>query len=748
MDELPKLVTDLALILIVAGVVTIVFKRLKQPLVLGYIVAGFLSGPHMPYMPSVEDAESIEVWSQIGVVFLMFSLGLEFSFKKLVSMGIGPVITACCVMMCMIGVGCGVGYLMGWELITCMFLGGMLSMSSTTIIYKAFDDLELLNKKFAGRVLSVLILEDILGIIVMVILSALAVSNKFHGTDLLIRLGELGFFLLLWFLVGIWLVPTFLRRNKSFINRETLLIVSLGLCFLMVVIVNEAGYSSALGAFMMGSILAETIEAERIEGAIASVKDLFGAIFFVSVGMLVSPHILVDYWAAILFLVFAIVVGQMLFGTFSYLLSGSTLKDAMQSGFSMVQIGEFAFIIAGMGKAMGVTADYLYPVIVAVSIITTFITPYSIKSAMPLYNKIVRWFNIDIHSEHRNNKKSIDNNLTIGKAWKKLLGDIVIQVVAYGTLSLSVLTIFFVSMLLLCRQLFGHWPGNAVCGVITLLVLSLFIRPMVMKKNHSIEATYLSQKGVFHNILLIVQLLVRFYIAASIIYYVLDFLSPFRWYCHIVASVAILLIIIRTRAVKYYSVRMERTFVQNLHSREHMQMNSANRGPSYARVLRGRDLHIVRITLPFNSSWAGKTLAQLRIGNSAHVHVVAIIREKLRINIPGGGTMLFPGDVIELLGDDDSIENITKRVQAECVNTNETVGELKLKRMIVGAQSQLIGKFIKQSGIRDQYHCMVVGFENSDGILSIASADHVFSRGDTMWIVGAEDNILRIESLL
>ena len=374
MEELPKLITDLAYILIIAGTVTIIFKQLKQPLVLGYIVAGFLAGPYMPYTPSVMDHTSIDDWSQIGVIFLMFTLGLEFSFKKIIKMGMRPIIAAVMVMVCMMGVGNTVGTIFGWESMDRLFLGGMLAMSSTTIIYKAFDDLGLRSRKFASGVLSVLILEDILGILLMVILSAMAVSRSLEGTQLIKSMLQLGFFLILWFIVGIFLVPLFLRKYKKYINTETLLIVSVGLCFLLVVIASYVGYSPAFGAFMMGSILAETVEAERIEHTVSSLKDLFGAIFFVSVGMLVNPAVLVQYWLPILVITLAVIVGQMIFGSMSFLLSGNSLKDSLQSGFSLAQIGEFAFIIAALGQSLNVTSEFLYPVVVAVSIITTFFT--------------------------------------------------------------------------------------------------------------------------------------------------------------------------------------------------------------------------------------------------------------------------------------------------------------------------------------------------------------------------------------
>ncbi|MBQ4295720.1 MAG: cation:proton antiporter, partial [Prevotella sp.] len=374
MSELAPLVTDLALILIVAGVVTIVFKKLKQPLVLGYIVAGFLVSPHMPLTMSVTDSEDIEIWANIGVMFTLFSLGLDFSFKKILKMGAAPFIATITIVFCMMTTGVMVGHLFGWTKMNCIFLGGMLAMSSTTIIYKAFDDLGLRQQNFSGLVMGVLILEDILAIILMVMLAAISGGGA-GGEDMLLSVLKLAFFLVLWFVVGIYVIPLFLRSTRKLTNAETLLIVSLGLCCLMAVISTKTGFSSAFGAFVMGSILAETIEAEKIIKVVEPVKNLFGAIFFVSVGMLVDPNVIVEYAVPIIVLVATILLGQAFFGTMGFLFSGQSLKSAMRCGFSMAQIGEFSFIIATLGCDLKVIENFLYPVVVAVSVITTFLTP-------------------------------------------------------------------------------------------------------------------------------------------------------------------------------------------------------------------------------------------------------------------------------------------------------------------------------------------------------------------------------------
>ncbi len=390
MSELPSLVNDLALILIVAGAVTLLFKKLKQPLVLGYIVAGFLVSPHMPYTMSVVDKANIQTWADIGVLFLLFSLGLDFSFKKILKMGMAPVIAALTIIFSMMMLGIVVGHAFGWGKMDCIFLGGMLAMSSTTIIYKAFDDLGLRQQRFAGLVMSVLILEDILAIVMMVMLSAIAGGSDPDGSQMLGSLWKIVFFLVLWFVVGIFFLPWFLRVTRKLMTNETLVIVSVGLCCLMAVVSTKVGFSSAFGAFVMGSILAETVEADKIIRLVEPIKNIFGAIFFVSVGMLVDPQILVKYAFPILILVLTIVLGQGVFGTMGFMLSGQPLKTSMKCGFSMAQVGEFAFIIASLGLSLGVIGDFLYPVVVAVSVITTFLTPYMIRAASPCYNLLER----------------------------------------------------------------------------------------------------------------------------------------------------------------------------------------------------------------------------------------------------------------------------------------------------------------------------------------------------------------------
>ncbi len=736
MNELPTLISDLALILVLAGVVTIIFKRLNQPLVLGYIVAGFICGPHFSFTPSVADPASVKTWADIGVIFLMFTLGLEFSFKKILKMGSTPFIAACTIIFCMIGLGSIAGHAFGWSKMNSLFLGGMLAMSSTTIIYKALEDLGYLQKKFSSIVLSVLVIEDILGILLMVVLAMLAVSSHLEGMALAGSVLKLLLVLVVWFLVGVFVVPTFLRRNRRWISRETLLVVSLGLCFLMVVLASKMNYSAAFGAFMMGSILAETIEAEQIESVVSPVKDLFGAIFFVSVGMMVDPGILVQYWLPILVLVLTILVGQALFGTFGYILSGQPLKTAMQCGFSMAQIGEFAFIIASLGESLKVTAGFLYPVVVAVSMITTFLTPYMIKLSVPAYNRVESILPTRL-------KRTLEQSNGIPPAadttaWRRLLVALAKQVVSYAFLSVAVIAVMFASVLPVFRHLLGHWWGNIVCGLLTLAFISPFLRAIVMRKNHSDDFRQLWLDSHFNKFPLLFTVLARYVLASAFIFYVVNYLSPYSSVLHWFLSCFLMLLLMASRRVKSSSIRLEHLFLQNLRSRDYQARHAGQQDPEYAKTLLNRDVHLSTMALPMNTRLAGSTLRQLDLAHKEGVMIAAIIRNGQRINIPGANQMLFPGDRLQAIGDDEKLSAFASRLQAEVYTEPESSDEheMVLRSILVDSTSPFVGKSVSQSGLRERYQCMLVGFEDGKEQLGLPSAGRIFKEGDTIWLVG------------
>lgn len=749
MAEIPFLVKDLALILMVAGIVTIIFKKLKQPLVLGYIVAGFLVSPHMPYTMSVIDETDIKTWADIGVIFTLFSLGLDFSFKKIVKMGSSPIIATVVIVFSMMMLGISIGHGFEWSKMDCIFLGGMLAMSSTTIIYKAFDDMGLRQQKFAGMVMSVLILEDILAIVMMVMLSAIAGGNNPDGEQMIGSVIKIAFFLVLWFIVGIFAIPLFLRSVRKLINNETLLIVALGLCCGMAVLSTKVGFSSAFGAFVMGSILAETIEAEKIIKLVEPVKNLFGAIFFVSVGMLVDPKILIEYAIPILALVGSILIGQAIFGTFGFMLGGESLKSAMRCGFSMAQIGEFSFIIASLGLSLGVISNYLYPVVVAVSVITTFLTPYMIRLATPTYQVMEK------HLPKRlinilNHFAMSHPSTTQQSKWKSLLRQMLINTVAYSILTAAVIALMFTFVLPFTRSLFPgwklHWYANAITGILTLVLIAPFLRAIIMKKNHSNEWKRLWVESSTNRIPLLFTIVVRFVIALAFIFYICNYLTRFTDALMIIIGIAVVSLMIASRWTKKRSIKMERLFIHNLRSRDIMAQVNGEKKPLYEGHLLDRDIHISDFDVPEDSSWGGKTLKELHLRERFGVDMSSIMRGSQRLNIPNGDTVIFPGDKLQVIGNDDQLQKFATALSTDLIPEDLEIEkrEMKLRQLIISGKSEFCGKSLLESGIRDKYNCMVVGLEEGQENLTKIAPTRTFEKGDILWIVGEESDLQKI----
>ena len=748
MSEVPTLINDLALILIVASTVTLLFKKLKQPLVLGYIMAGFIVSPHMPYTMSVMDSVDIKIWADIGVMFLLFSLGLDFSFKKIIKMGITPVITTLTIIFAMMTLGIVVGHAFDWKRMDCIFLGGMLAMSSTTIIYKAFTDMGLRQQKFAQPVMSVLILEDILAIVMMVMLSAIASGNNPDGGEMIGSVMKIGFFLVLWFVVGIFAVPWFLRSTRKLINNETLLIVSLGLCCLMAVVSTKVGFSSAFGAFVMGSILAETIEAAKIEKLVAPVKDLFGAVFFVSVGMLVDPNIIVEYAVPIAVLVLTILLGQSIFGTFGFLIGGQSLKSAMRCGFSMAQIGEFSFIIASLGLSLHVTGEFLYPVVVAVSVITTFLTPYMIRLSVPSYNVLER--HLPKTWVRALNNITLSHPSSAPKSnWHSLIAQMARITIIYSILSVATIALMLTFFLPFIRRMMPgmHWWANGICGVLTVMFIAPFLRAIVMKKNHSEEFRALWNDSRSNRMPLLVTILVRLIIASAFVFYICNYLTRFTNALMMTIALAVVGIMILSRGLKKQSIKMERMFVQNLRSRDIEQQVLGLKKPLYEGHLLDRDIHISEIEIPENSTWSGLCLADLRLSNRFGIHVSSILRGHRRINIPGGDDIVFPGDKLQVIGSDSQLAaaHAALAVDIEPDDPDIEKREMRLSQIIIDKHSPFVGKTLPETGLRSEFNCMVVGREEGKENLSMVGPSYKMRLGDILWIVGEDEALRRLQ---
>ena len=744
MSELAPIIADLALILILAGAMTILFKKLKQPLVLGYIVAGFLASPHFGLLPSVVDTANVHTWADIGVIFLLFALGLEFSFKKIVKVGGPAIIAAMTIIVGMIFLGISVGTAFGWKKMDAIFLGGMIAMSSTTIIYKAFEDLGLSKKQFASLVMSILILEDILAVVLMVMLSTMAVSNSVEGMEMLQSILKLVFFLVLWIVVGLYIVPLFLKWGRKLMNDETLLVVSLGLCFGMVVIAAKTGFSAAFGAFIMGSILAETVESEKIDKLVKPVKDLFGAIFFVSVGMMVDPSMIVQYAIPILVITLTVIVGQATFATLGVLFSGQSLKTAMQCGFSLTQIGEFAFIIASLGVSLGVTSDFLYPIVVAVSVITIFLTPYMIRLAEPAYGFIYKripdkW------------KRFLDNYAS-GSApavskenyWKKYLLDIVKFTVVYSIICLAIILLGTNFLEPLLKDLIpGVW-ADVVTVAVMILLMSPFLRSIMIKKNHSEEYNALWEESKANRPALIASIAVRMVIALMFVFYVLAKYFHLSVGLVVVLACGIVFLMIMNKRIKKQSIMIEKTFLNNLRAKDIRSEYLGQKKPQYAGELLSKDMHLAQFDIPAEAPWVGKTLLELDLGKRFGVHVVSILRGTMRINIPKASDRIYPCDTIQVIGTDSQLEALGQQISQSAVKADpEKIekSEMVLHQFLLSEGSSFIGKDIRSCGIRDSYHCLVAGVESADGSLHAPTVGVPFSEGDILWVVGEKDNV-------
>ena len=659
-------------------------------------------------------------------------------------MGASPIISTATIIFSMSMLGVFVGHLFNWSQMDCTFLGGMLAMSSTTIIYKAFDDLGLRQQQFAGLVMSVLILEDILAIVMMVMLSAIASGSNPDGSQMLGSILKIIFFLVLWLVVGIFAIPLFLRSVRKLINAEVLLIVSLGLCCAMAVFSAKVGFSSAFGAFIMGSILAETIEAERIEKLVEPVKNLFGAIFFVSVGMLVDPKIIIDYAGPIALLVLTILIGQSIFGSLSFMLGGESLKSAMRCGFSMAQIGEFSFIIASLGLGLGVISDFLYPVVVAVSVITTFLTPYMIRLATPAYNMLEK--RLPTRLIKLLNHLSMSHPTEQSK-WKQLLTQMTINTVVYSILSMATIALMFTFALPFFRKITSGWGqdwyANIITGVLTVICISPFLRAMVMKKNRSEEWKALWAESNRNRLPLLFTILVRGTIAVSFVFYICHHLSQFSSAIIITLGIIVVILIILSRSVKHRSIVLERLFINNLRSRDIEAQIHGKKRPLYEGKLLDRDIHIAEFDVPYDSQWMGQTLKQLSLGSKYGIHVSSIMRGGHRLNIPDGDYVIFPGDKLQAIGSDDQLSKLSNALKEEVLGEDPNIEdrEMKLRQLIIGSNSPFIGKTLEESGIRSLFSCMVVGLEEGKENLSRVSPKRRFEEGDIIWVVGEKESL-------
>lgn len=746
MSEEANLVKDLALILISAGVFTIISKALKQPLILGYIVAGFLVGPHMGLFPTVTSTVQVKEWSDIGIIFLLFALGLEFSFKKLIKVGSSALITAMTQCLGMFILGFLVGEAIGWSNMESIFLGGMLSMSSTTIIIKAYDDLGYKDRPFAPLVFGALVFEDLIAVVLMVLLSTMAVSNKFAGGEMLIGLAKLVFFLILWFLVGIYMIPTLLKKAHKYLNDEILLLVSLGLCFVMVSLASLAGFSEALGAFVMGSILAETLESEHIMDLTKGIKDLFGAIFFVSVGMMVDPHVIAEHWGTILVLTITVMAGILFFSTSGAVLAGQGLENAVHAGFSLAQLGEFSFIIAGLGVSLGVMRDFIYPVIITVSVITTFTTPYMIKAGTPAYLYLIK--KLPAQFVNRINAFSTQerqNSAAAQNEWKRLIKEVALRVLLY---SVILIAIDLGSHLFLDKYIISRLDSltpivrNLISVVVTLAVMSPFLVGIAISgkdiNSSSIKLIKAKQSNVWPVISLV---LLRNLIAMGFVVSVIA--SHFNlafWTILLIIVSGVAFFLIGRRSISKFTV-VEDRFMANLNEKEQQQRRMTPVTSSVSDKMSRYNVKTDMITISADSLYAGKMLKDLPFRHKSGVNIVKIIRGSRSIMIPKGEEMVFPFDKLIAVGTKEQLsefrKDMTESVYVPDEKDTDTLAPraFQLESITLKEDSWLTGKTLRETDMRS-YGCMVISVVSDGQVTTNPKPDYRFKEGDIVWLAG------------
>ncbi len=741
--DINSLISDLALILILGAIATVVFKMLKQPVVLGYIVAGFLASPHFTALPTIVVEANIEFWAQIGIIVLLFSLGLEFSFKKLIDVGGSAIITALIIVLGMMSLGFVVGRYLGYGLVNSIFLGGMISMSSTTIIIKALTDLNMRQRRFVPMTFAVLIVEDLFAVVMMVILSSIALNNSVKGEEMVSSILKLSFFLIIWFTVGIFMIPTLFKKFKRYISDEQMLVIAMGLCFFMVLFSINSGFSAALGAFVMGSILAGTNEAERIERLITPVKDLFGAVFFISVGMMVNPTVMTQHWSVIALLAVVVIVGMIVFGTFGMLATGQPLKLAMESGFSLTQIGEFSFIIATLGTGLGVLDKSVYPIIVAVSVITTFTTPFFIKQAEPCYNALLkilpkRWTRLlNGYSQDASESERSDSV----RMWGSIIKRYVVRLVIYSAVIIALIAV--------CRSylmpFLMKWIGNDVwgrlaCMVATFVIVGPFIVSIIFPSIKRAEYEQLVEtSGRVSYVPIVVMIIISLVLSTGFVASILDGIyssAPSVIAAVIIVIATMIFITIVPTPLRKRMINIEKRFISNINERENRRTGRDNNLVS--------DLHLAYMTVGRDCPFVGEKLRNLDLRTRYGVNLASVQRAGKVYPVPSGDMRIFPRDVIGVIATEDQIERLLPLVEAQNDAIDTENKEVKFVHFSIGSQSPIVGKKLEETHLREDYGALLVAVQRGDEYV-YPTRDLAFKADDILWIVGDPQKLTRLK---
>lgn len=744
MHQLPPLITDLALILGAAAIITLLFRWLKQPLVLGYIIAGILVSPNLKLTPSILEVHNVQVWAEIGVIFLLFSLGLEFSFKKLVQVGGSSSVAASAEAIGMSALGYGTGQLMGWSTMDSIFLGAVLAVSSTTIIIKAIDELNLKKKKFASLVFGILIVEDIIAIGMLVLLSTFVSTQSFFSVETGLSILKLVFFLILWFVAGIFFIPTLLKKARNLLNDEILLIVSLAMCLLMVFLASQAGFSAALGAFVMGSLLAETTKAEKIEHLVAPVKDLFGAIFFVSVGMMINLNVMGQYMAPILVITFVCILGKILTTGLGAFISGNTLKVSLQTGMSLAQIGEFSFIIASLGASLKVTSDFLYPTIVAVSGITTFTTPYLIRWSTPFFHYIDRRLPGRVKAAMAK-YSSEAQTISAVSDWQQVLRSFILNLVIFSVLLTAIIYLSSEVLLPFVSEYFEDRLGAVSASSLTLLLMAPFLWALTVRNEQTESFARIFSQQQYRGPIWIMRG-VKLALALFFILFVLNLFLDIT-IALVAALIMIVLFALTRQKIQNLYDRLERRFIANLNDRQlQEELREIEQQASIRNVaLAPWDAHLTTFEIAPESPIIGKSLEELRWREQIGVNVAMIKRGQITIVVPQRQERIFPCDRLFVICTDAQAIKMNALLRPDR-KTSEKFrdAEVELDKFTIEQDSPFLQKTIRESGLRSATNGLVVGIERNGVRILNPESTIVFELGDVVWIVGEKQLLEKV----
>ncbi|MBQ1219957.1 MAG: cation:proton antiporter [Peptococcaceae bacterium] len=755
MGHLATLISDLALLLVVAGITTLFCKKINQPTVIGYILAGFLIGPVVSFIPTIGDSANITLWAEIGVIFLMFSLGLEFSLHKLVTVGTTGIISALVQIIGMLILGIIMGLALGWSTMDSIFLGGMLSMSSTMITIKAIEDLGLKEERFTGLAIGTLVIEDIVAIFLLVILSTISVSQGVSGVELVFTIGKLMFYLVLWLLLGIYLIPSFLQKTQDLMSDETLLVTSLGICFAMVWLADAIGFSTALGAFLAGSILAGTIHGERVEHLVTPCKDLFGAVFFVSVGLMVVPSMLVEYFVPILLLTIAVIIGKAVLLVLGMAAAGEDMRTSMYGAMSQTQIGEFSFIIANLGISLGVTSGFLYPVIVAVSVVTTFTTPFFIKSsdkAVAILDILIpdRWQEaLKRYRQERLATEKEEKN----PEWKEFFKGYFTRFFIYGILLLGVGEIGITILYPALNGIVGRETLDAIITCVLIYIVTVpMLPPMVLSKSKNFTTLWLQSYA--NRLPLVVLLGVRIAVATFLMVRPVCVLLHIPAWMLAIAAFPIVIYLSRSKAIIGRQLEMEAHFLLNFNEKKLQEFQESTGGQSHAWL--DTQLMVESYVCPENSEAIGQTLKTLQWGRIFQVNIIKIVRDNIHINIPEGDEILRSGDILYVLGTEQTLTNFSLMNGHRDILMESAESPVTLHQFIEGQdddaedhqlfmcavpvkkESGLSGVSIRDSRIKSEWSANLIGIER--GVLPILNPapDFMLNTDDLMWVIGSK----------